>query len=131
MHPCPAFFNVDFQYFLEVFADVNDNATSHHLARNGSAACSWDKMGFALTSCFNQVDNILFVFGEGHALRYLTISRSIGGVSDAMERVGVDGEHLGLFVQLAEYAVVALEFRHDDFHLSHNLHRVAGLEFVV
>ena len=79
----------------------------------------------------DEINDVLFVFGESHRFRHLAIGRSISGVGNAVERIGVEGIHLDLFVQLAEHTVVALELGHDDLHLGDNLHWVAGLEFFI
>ena len=93
LHSRPTFFLVDFQYFLEMLADVDHDTASHHLTSDGSATSSWDEMGLAFACRLGQVDNILFVFGISHRLGYLTISRRIGGVGDAVQRVGVKRKH--------------------------------------
>ena len=67
-----------------LLADVDYDAVAHHLAGDGSAASSRDEMGFLFACFLNEIDNILFIFWECHALWYFTIGGSIGGVRDAM-----------------------------------------------
>ena len=88
LHPCPSFFGVDFQDFLEMLADVDHNTAAYHLSRNRSASRPRDEMGIPLLGFLDEIDDVLFVFREGNALGYLAIGRGIGSIGNAVERVG-------------------------------------------
>ena len=48
LHPCPAFFSIDFQDLLEMFADVDHYAAAHHLSSDGGSSRSRYEMGLSL-----------------------------------------------------------------------------------
>ena len=52
LYSSPTFFLVDFQNFLEMLADVNNDTVTYYLSGNGSAASPRDEMGFPFTSRF-------------------------------------------------------------------------------
>ena len=77
-------FWVDFKYFIEMLADVNNDTVAYHLPCNRSASGSGDKVGLSLLGFLYEEDDILFILRESHANRHLTICRGIGGVCNAV-----------------------------------------------
>ena len=88
LHPYPAFFSIDFKYFVQMTADVCHDAIAYHLSSDrGSSSTRYD-MSLSFACGFYQLFYILDRLRISHSHRQLTVSARIRGVGNAVKVVG-------------------------------------------
>ena len=72
-------------------ADVHDNTVAHHLTGYAGAAGTGDEVGVEAACFMDELYDFRFVFWKSHGFGHFAIGGGIGGIGDAVQRVGVDG----------------------------------------
>ena len=88
LHPRPTLLSVDFQYMVEVPADVHHYAVTDHLPRYGRAAGARDEAGAPLPGQEDELADVPDALGIRNPGRHLAVNAGVCRIGNLVDRIG-------------------------------------------
>ena len=90
LNPDPTFFGIKVENAIHVFRHIHHNTASHHTAGKPGATASGNDRGLVFIGEVDDMQNILFVFGQNNANGFNLIHARISAVKNARHLIKTD-----------------------------------------